>query len=70
MSLWRYNTDGTLDNSFDGDGFISRRGAAGGALDNIYNLHMDSDGKILATGYSRNAATTPNLDTVIWRLIP
>jgi len=68
MVIWRYNTNGTLDSTFDGDGIMLLTNAAGGnGTDFGSALTTDSDGKILVTGWSSNGSDD---DMVIWRIIP
>jgi len=50
----RYNTDGTLDTSFDSDGKVTT--AIGGSDDVAYSVAIQSDGKIVAAGYSNNGS--------------
>jgi uncharacterized delta-60 repeat protein len=50
FALVRYNTDGTLDTSFDSDGKVTT--AIGGTNDRAYSVAIQSDGKIVAAGYS------------------
>ena len=48
----RYNTDGSLDTSFDGDGkLIATTGF--GDFDELGDITIQSDGKIVAVGYAR-----------------
>jgi uncharacterized delta-60 repeat protein len=47
-ALVRYNTDGSLDNSFDGDGMLLT--AFGSTWDECRSLVIQNDGKILAGG--------------------
>jgi uncharacterized delta-60 repeat protein len=50
FSLARYNADGSLDASFDGDGkFLTAIGPSG---DLGYSLALQADNKILLAGYS------------------
>jgi uncharacterized delta-60 repeat protein len=66
MAIWRYNSDGTLDTTFDNDGIVMHDSAAGGNfMDEGYSITVDSVGRILVTGYSRSATTID--DMVIWR---
>ena len=66
MVIWRYNSDGTLDTSFNGQGYVVHNGAAGGnGNDSGYALALDSLGKILIAGDSINGGG--NTDMVLWR---
>ena len=66
IAVWRYNTDGTLDTSFNGIGYVTHSSAAGGnGTDATYGLAIQSDGKILVVGSS--LATIGGLDMTIWR---
>jgi uncharacterized delta-60 repeat protein len=66
MAIWRYNSDGTLDTTFNGQGWVVHHNAAGGnENDQATGIVIDSSNRILITGYSRNAAG--NFDMVIWR---
>ncbi len=51
----RYNTDGTRDSSFDGDGIVVTDIA--GTHDEAQGLIQQSDGKLVAAGLARNLAT-------------
>jgi len=67
--IWRYNPDGTLDPSFGASGFVVHDSAAGGeGPDHSRGIVIDAAGKILVTGWSRNARG--DLDMVIWRYDP
>ena len=50
MALARYNSDGSLDTSFDGDGKVTTD--FGSNYDVAYDVAIQSDGKIVATGKS------------------
>jgi uncharacterized delta-60 repeat protein len=50
FALVRYNTDGSLDTSFDTDGKVIT--AIGTAGETFYSVALQSDGKIVAAGYS------------------
>ena len=66
--IWRFRTDGTLDLSFGGQGFVVHDNAAGGSgADQGLQIAQDPSGRILATGWSLNPAALPNSDMVIWR---
>jgi uncharacterized delta-60 repeat protein len=54
FALARYNTDGTLDTSFDSDGKVTT--AIGGSNDRAYSVAIQSDGKIVVAGYSNNGS--------------
>ena len=54
FAVVRYNTDGTLDTSFNGTGkVITQVGSSG---DVAYSVAIQSDGKIVVVGYSFNGA--------------
>jgi hypothetical protein len=52
----RYNTDGTSDSSFSGDGKVIT--AISGLEDSATSVVLQSDGKIVAAGYSYNVDTS------------
>ncbi|MCP4093790.1 MAG: BspA family leucine-rich repeat surface protein, partial [Planctomycetes bacterium] len=54
FALARYNTDGSLDTSFDGDGVLTT--AIGSGDDFGHSLAVQSDGKILVAGRSHNGS--------------
>lgn len=47
FTVVRYNTDGSLDNSFDNDGIVN---TTIGSINNAYSLAIQSDGKIVVAG--------------------
>jgi uncharacterized delta-60 repeat protein len=53
FALVRLNTDGSLDNSFSGDGRVTTRI---GRDDAATSVAVDKDGKIIATGYSNTSS--------------
>ena len=55
FALVRYNTDGSLDTSFDSDGKVTT--AIGSSDDVAYSVAIQSDGKIVAAGYSTTVVT-------------
>jgi uncharacterized delta-60 repeat protein len=50
FALARYNTDGSLDTAFDGDGRVNTDFA--GSTDDAHGVAIQADGKIVATGYT------------------
>ncbi len=52
IALARYNTDGSLDTSFSGDGMLTT--AIGASAEVGYNVTVQPDGKILVAGFSHN----------------
>ncbi|MCP4210277.1 MAG: BspA family leucine-rich repeat surface protein, partial [Halieaceae bacterium] len=54
FTLVRFTADGTFDNSFDGDGFLTT--PIGSADDHGYSVTVQSDGKILVAGESHNGS--------------
>jgi uncharacterized delta-60 repeat protein len=61
FAVARFNTNGTLDNSFDGDGIKTTNGVDDPESDNVATcVAIQSDGKIVVGGYSgRYDAFTP-----------
>ncbi len=56
IALIRYNTDGSLDNSFDNDGKVTTTTAAGIDYDAAYDVAIQPDGKIVVAGISEQNA--------------
>ncbi|MCA9127761.1 MAG: cadherin-like domain-containing protein [Planctomycetales bacterium] len=54
FALVRYNTDGSLDTTFDGDGRVIT--PVGPGQDYVQDMTLQSDGKILVTGYVNNGS--------------
>ena len=54
FALVRYNTNGTLDTTFDSDGKVTT--AIGSDNDFAYSVALQSDGKIVVAGYSNNGS--------------
>ena len=65
FALARYNTNGSLDTSFDGDGKLTT--AFGSGLDEAFSAAIQHDGKIVAAGVTNNGA---NNDFAIARYLP
>jgi serralysin len=55
FALARYNTDGTMDTSFDGDGKVT---TDFGSSEFGYSVAIQSDGKILVAGYVFDSSST------------
>ncbi len=56
FALVRYNPDGSLDATFDGDGKVTTD--FGGIIDQANSVAIQQDGKIIAAGYSRIGSNT------------
>jgi uncharacterized delta-60 repeat protein len=54
FALVRYNTDGSLDTSFDSDGKVTTE--VGSGNDAVLSVAIQSDGKIVVAGYSNNGS--------------
>ncbi|HRF87313.1 MAG TPA: delta-60 repeat domain-containing protein, partial [Pseudomonadales bacterium] len=54
FALVRYNADGSLDASFDGDGIVTT--AIGAAYDYAQSVIQQADGKLVVAGYSWNGS--------------
>ncbi len=52
FAVVRYDTDGSLDSTFGGDGIVTT--AVGGRDDTAYSIAIQNDGKIVAVGFSDN----------------
>ena len=57
FALVRLNTDGSLDTTFGTNGKTTFTVGNSGPADKIYNLTLQSDGKIIAVGQARNSGT-------------
>ena len=54
-AVWRFNSDGSLDTSFGGVGYVTFHDIAGGAADDNANFSsLDPSGRILTAGFSSN----------------
>jgi uncharacterized delta-60 repeat protein len=62
FALARYNSNGSLDTIFDGDGKITT--AVGSSDDEAHSVAIQSDGKIVVAGYSYNGS---NMDFAVAR---
>ena len=68
LAVWRFNSDGSLDTSFNGQGWVVHDNAAGGGPNSddwAWRVVLDDFDRIVAAGYSQK----PGLDgdMVIWR---
>ena len=54
FALVRYNTDGTLDTGFDGDGVFKT--TLGASRNDAYSVVQQADGKLVMVGYARNGS--------------
>ncbi|MEX2173577.1 MAG: SBBP repeat-containing protein [Pirellulaceae bacterium] len=65
-ALARYNSDGSLDTSFDGDGKVTTDFA--GSTDVVFSIAVQADGKIVAAGRSdQGGSTGSNFDFALAR---
>jgi uncharacterized delta-60 repeat protein len=68
MALWRYDSTGALDSTFNTQGWVTHHDAAGGLDDDFgQDLTVDASGRILVTGSSLNANWGD--DMVVWRYL-
>jgi uncharacterized delta-60 repeat protein len=66
LAIWRFNSNGSLDTTFDSDGYVTHHNAAGGNSNDLgYSVQIQSDGKYVVAGSSRNASA--NEDLAVWR---
>ncbi len=64
FAVVRYNTNGSLDTSFSGDGIVTT--AIGASSDVVTSVALQSDGKIVVAGYSLNGG---NYDFALARFL-
>jgi uncharacterized delta-60 repeat protein len=62
IAIVRYNSDGSLDTTFDGDGRVIT--SIGAQDDSADAVAIQSDGKIVAAGYSRTLSSVSNFALV------
>jgi len=65
IAVARYNGNGTLDATFDTDGRLTT--AIGSSDDHAFGVALQSDGKIVAAGFSSNGS---NNDFALVRIFP
>ena len=72
MALWRYNANGSLDTTFNGQGFLTDKGISwnGNAQTVGLGLGIDSQGRIVVAGYSLTDTASGVWMTVVWRYLP
>jgi uncharacterized delta-60 repeat protein len=73
FAVARYQPDGSLDNSFDGDGRFTLDFDGINDYDQAYSVAVQADGKIIAVGYAKSLDGNPNgthTDFAILRLNP
>ncbi|MBK8465046.1 MAG: hypothetical protein IPL32_04375 [Chloracidobacterium sp.] len=61
FAVARYNPNGSLDTTFDGDGKVTT--AVGAGSDEAYAVAIQADGKIVAAGYSSNGFAVVRYNT-------
>ncbi|MBL4849303.1 MAG: IPT/TIG domain-containing protein [Planctomycetes bacterium] len=74
LTVWRYLDNGTLDPSFNGQGFLVQDNAAGGnGWDNGQALALDSLGRIVVAGYSslplKAGQGIRDRQAAVWRIL-
>ncbi|MCP4130786.1 MAG: hypothetical protein GY754_07375 [bacterium] len=66
MTIWKFNSDGSLDTSFDDDGVITHNSAAGGNEEDCgRSMYVAADGSVYVTGFSEKVENDE--DMVIWK---
>ena len=64
MTIWKVNQNGSLDVAFDGDGFYTHNGAAGGNANDVGNKLIYYDSCLIVVGTSFDGS---NNRMVIWK---
>ena len=65
MAVWRFKSNGDADTSLDGDGVVLGAGIEADKNEVGTGLTIDSNGKIVVTGYGVNVGG--NRDTLVWQ---
>lgn len=66
LAIWKYNSDGTLDTSFNSVGYMTIDAAGGpSAHDEALSINLDETGHIIVTGLMHNGSDN---DAVIWKI--
>ncbi len=60
LGIARFNTDGSLDNSFDGDGVRTIHFGITGGHNEVFDAKIDGNGKITMAGYTQTASSGKN----------
>ncbi len=60
----RFNSDGTLDSGFDGDGIVTTQIGIAGDRDEAYSVGAQPDGKIVVAGFSRDNTVSESFAAV------
>lgn len=69
MAVWRYNSNGTLDTTFNSVGYVTHHNASGGNVgDKASDIVVMDDGKYLIGGSSKTGTSwNDNTRAVLWR---
>lgn len=70
MAVWKFNQDGTRDNSFSSDGFFTHDIATGSGTDRADEMLLDSEGRLLIMGKAGDGRNIDSWANAIWRLMP
>lgn len=54
LTVWRFNSDGSLDTTFNSTGYLNILSSAGGSMDRGRSIEIAADGDYLISGYSRD----------------
>jgi len=65
MAVWRYTSTGGLDTTFNGTGYVTQVGTAGGNDDEGYSVAVDSLGRVVVAGLSKDIGGFDNM--AVWR---
>ena len=72
MSIWKLNSDGSLDTSFNGSGVLTVSNTAGGppGPDEALDVLIDSNDQIIVSGYSFESGGGEKRNMVVWKFNP
>jgi len=68
MVVFRYNSNGTLDTSFNGIGYMTHDGLTAINKDSGRSFVIDSSGKIVVVGETTTGSSSSGM--IIWRIHP